>query len=130
MQINKKEEIGRFIRFCAVGVLNTTVTFIVFTFLRALNVNIYVSNVCSYAAGVINSFIWNKKWVYRSKSGEWVKEAALFLLFFGICYAAQLVVFKAALAHFPEWLSQLIGMAVYSLFNFILNRLVTFNAKD
>ena len=127
--IDKKVELMRFVRFCAVGVLNTAVTFVVFTVLRKFDVNIYLSNVLSYVAGVINSFFWNKKWVYRSKEGRWWKEAALFLLFFGVCYAVQLLVFRALLKIFPEWLTQLCGMGVYSVSNFLLNRLFTFNEK-
>ena len=159
MEIDKKTELFRFIRFCAVGLLNTLVTFLVFTILRYFEVNIYLSNILSYVAGMVNSFFWNKKWVYKSSSRKWLKEAALFLLFFGICYLAQLQVFRLSLSFFPqwlagtgflsdgtsrlpvslsellrdnlgEWISQICGMAVYSIFNFILNRIFTFNEKD
>ena len=126
---DKKSELRRFVRFCAVGLLNTAVTFVTFTLLRAVGVDIYVSNVLSYAAGVVNSFFWNKTWVYRSREKKFLREALLFLLFFAICYGVQLLVFKAALHLLPESVSQLCGMAVYSVCNFILNRLFTFNDK-
>ena len=123
----EKEEVSRFIRFCIVGLINTSITFIVFTLLRYAGAGLYFSNIFSYIAGVVNSFIWNKKWVYRSKGRRWVPEALIFLLFFGLCYGIQLVVFRCALLAFPEWLAQLAGMATYSISNFILNRLFNFN---
>lgn len=127
---DRKSEFFRFMRFCVVGVMNTAVTFVVFTVLRHFDVNVYVSNVLGYVAGVINSFLWNKKWVYRSGSRAWFSEALLFLLFFGICYGVQLVAFRAALRILPEWLAQLVGMGVYSVLNYILNRLITFKHDD
>lgn len=119
-------EFRRFIRFCIVGALNTTITFVVFTILRHFDVALYLSNVLSYVAGVINSFLWNRTWVYRSEGKTWYVEALLFLLFFGICYSVQLLVFKTALRFLPEWLSQIIGMGTYSVTNFLLNRIFTF----
>lgn len=129
MQLEGKEEIRRFIRFCIVGLMNTAVTFLVFTVMRHLGCGLYLSNVLSYVAGVINSFIWNKNWVYRSEGRRWYVEALLFVCFFGICYSIQLVVFKLALLYLPEWLSQILGMGTYSVTNFILNRLFTFRSS-
>ena len=152
---NNNTELFRFVRFCVVGIMNTLVTFLVFTLLRLLHVNIYASNVLGYVAGVTNSFILSKIWVYRSRSSKWLREAIIFILFFGICYAVQLLVFKAALGFFPqwientgifspleghissdilnmakeEWLPQICGMAVYSVSNFLLNRFFNFNTK-
>jgi len=130
MNIDKTTEIKRFVRFCIVGGMNTAITFLVFTLLRYMDVNIYVSNIASYIAGVINSFIWNRNWVYRSEGKKLIVEILLFLLFFGICYSIQLLVFKTALKFLPEWLSQLIGMGTYSTINFILNRVFTFKPKQ
>jgi len=126
MKVDGNIELRRFIRFCLVGAMNTTITFVVFTVLRYFGVELYVSNILSYVAGVVNSFLWNRSWVYRSKGRRWYVEAALFLAFFGVCYSIQLLVFKTAVHYVPEWLSQIIGMGTYSVTNFLLNRIFTF----
>lgn len=130
--MDKKVEITKFIRFCIVGLFNTAVTFVVFTLLRWLSCGLYFSNIISYIAGVVNSFVWNKTWVYGSRNSKWLKEAFVFLILFGISYLIQLIVFKTSLNYVPEMLAQLIGMVVYSVTNFLLNRFFNFknNGKN
>lgn len=126
-RFNLKSETYKFLRFCAVGVLNSTISFLVFMLLRYLGVSIYVSNLASYIVGVINSFIWSKAWVYRSVCEKWLKEALLFVFFFLICYGLQLLVFRFLISsEIHELVSQVIGMAVFSGSNYLLNRLFNF----
>ena len=57
-----------FLKFIIVGMINTMVTLVViFTTKSLLGLNPYLSNALGYVAGLTNSFIWNKAWVFRSK---------------------------------------------------------------
>ncbi|WP_338470606.1 GtrA family protein [Niallia sp. XMNu-256] len=60
-------------RFCTVGVSNTVIDFAVFFLLIRLGVPYLVSQVISFIAGMINSFIWNRKWTFRM--GEKIKAS-------------------------------------------------------
>lgn len=102
-------------------------------------VDVYMSNVIGYALGVLNSFIWNKQWVFHSDGG-YRREALRFACGFMVCYALQLAVVVAlnssAFGNIElciygfvisgYGIATLIGCAVYTLSNFIYNRLVTF----
>ena len=91
MLANRKEQLGQFIRYCIVGVLNTLVTLgVIYLCKSMLGWNLYVSNALGYIAGVTNSFFCNKQWTFRSK-GRYRREAVRFVAGFGICYALQFV---------------------------------------
>ena len=86
------------------------------------------ANLIGYILGVINSFFWNKLWVFQKKDGKFIREALLFLLIFGICYSLQyicLIVFVEELYLSENW-SQLFSMGIYTVANYILNRCITF----
>lgn len=138
--IEGRAEMFRFMKYCAVGVLNTLLCLgVIFICKSLLGFNPYVSNAVGYIAGVINSFLWNKKWVFRSDGGMG-KEAIVFVVGFAICYALQfLVVWGLNQSSFGEievgiWvftlsgygIATIIGNVVYTVANFLYNRLVTF----
>lgn len=136
----KKEELARFVRYCIVGVLNTLVTLgVIYLCKSMLGWNLYVSNALGYIAGVTNSFYCNKQWTFRSR-GKAGAEAVRFLAGFGLCYGLQLLVvwmitrtiigqynyLIAGIVISGYGIATLIGNVVYTLANFVYNRLVTF----
>lgn len=138
--ISKRAETLRFIRYCLVGALNTLVTLCTIFICKSLfGVNEYVSNAIGYVAGVVNSFLWNRQWVFRSE-GRLLAEGLKFFIGFAICYALQLAAVVAlnttSLGQLQFRLSgfvisgygvaTILGCVVYTLSNFIFNRLVTF----
>ena len=141
MQLDKRQTLIQFTKYAMVGVMNTLVTLIlIFIFKTLFGVNEYVSNAIGYVGGLINSFIWNKTWVFQSKRGVG-REAIKFIVGFLICYGLQLLAVWVLNEHsflgdvlidFGFYtvsgyaIATLIGMALYTLLNFIYNRLVTF----
>lgn len=137
----KKETIFQFIKYALVGCLNTGITlFVIFVCKSLLDLNPYIANVLGYVAGLINSFLWNKTWVFKSKNG-YSKEAIKFALGFGVCYFIQLlVVFLLSSTTFVncQWnlfdiftisgygVATLIGNIIYTIANFGYNRIITF----
>ncbi len=136
----RRREFFRFIKYCLVGVLNTLLTLgVIFVCKSVAGLNPYVSNALGYIVGVTNSFLWNKKWVFRSDGGTGA-EALKFLCGFGICYVLQFAVvwtlnhssfgdIEVDIAVFTVsgyGLATLIGNVAYTVANFIYNRLVTF----
>ena len=141
MALQKKQTLFQLIKYALVGCLNTGITlFVIFVCKSLLDLNPYIANVLGYTAGLINSFFWNKTWVFKSKNG-YSKEAIKFVVGFGVCYSIQLlVVFLLNSTTFAncQWnlfdiftisgygVATLIGNVVYTLANFIYNRFVTF----
>lgn len=126
----KKEIRIQFLKFIGVGILNTLLSLGVIYLLMKLGVNYKLSNLAGYIAGVINSFIWNKTWVFGSKNGIW-KEMFWFGISFGICYGLQygMLVLMVEKWAWNAYLAQLLAMGAYTVVNFFLNRLITFRKK-
>lgn len=126
---NMNQDLTRFVKYGAVGVLNTAVTYISFVVLRALGMGLDLSNLASYALGMCNSFVLNKLWVFRRRNTRWTAEGLNFLAGAWICWGIQWLVFRAALLWVSEYWAQLVGMAAYTVFNYLYNRLVTFRPR-
>ncbi len=62
----RKENLAQFLRFCTVGLVNTAVDFSVFFLLLAAGTAHIPAQVLSYSAGLANSFIFNRRWTFRS----------------------------------------------------------------
>lgn len=116
------------------GVLNTLVTLgVIFVCKSFFGWNLYVSNALGYICGVINSFLCNKQWVFRS-DGSYAREALKFLLGFGLCYLLQLwLVWMLTESYFGQLnfnilgvvlsgygIATLLGNVVYTLANFCI----------
>ena len=142
MSINvQSDDIKQFIRYIIVGVMNTLVTLaVIYVCKSLLEVNMWISNALGYIAGVINSFMWNKMWVFQSSSTNYRGEALRFAIGFLLCYGLQFLAtwLLNSVMGSVEWdilgvtvisgygVATLLGMVIYTLANFVYNRVVTF----
>ncbi|WP_246188209.1 GtrA family protein [Paenibacillus tengchongensis] len=60
----------QFLKFNAVGLLNTLIDFAVFTLLHALGMMNTPAQILSYSAGTANSFFWNKKVTFKDPARD------------------------------------------------------------
>lgn len=119
----------RFLKFLVIGVLNTCITFFVFNFLIRSGVSLDLSNAVGYIAGLINSFIWNKKWVFKTVRSNVLKEFFSFIIVFFVCYLIQLLFFHLVLKYVNESVAQILGMGVYTIMNYLMNKYFSFKVK-
>lgn len=145
MKFRHKKTLVQFIKYALVGVMNTLLTLgMIFLCKSVFGVNDYVSNAVGYIVGLMNSFMWNRNWVFRSNGGL-TRQATHFLLGFCVCYFIQfMVVWLINQSWFGKtqytllWgfvisgygIATLVGNVCYTLSNFIYNRLITFREKN
>lgn len=141
MNFKQKKNLIQFVKYALVGVLNTLLTLgLIFLCKSVFGIDQMLSNAIGYVAGFINSFLWNKTWVFRSKKG-YAKEAAKFLVGFLVCYGIQfltvwLLSYQSPLEDVEinilgfvlsgYGIATLIGNVVYTMANFVYNRTITF----
>ena len=120
------------IKFGIVGCINTGVSLAVFyTLYNWININEYISNLIAYIIGLINSFFWNKLWVFQKNGGRIIHEAIYFFVIFVFCYGIQFLCFRGLVEYAKidaNW-AQIPAMIVYTIFNYILNKFITFKNK-
>lgn len=130
-EVNNKSETIRFFKYACVGASNTVITFVTFTLLRHAGIGEDFSNAAGYVAGMVNSFCWNRQWVFQSREGNRLRQSAWFVTGALLCWLIQWGVFRGLLAmQLHESLAYLAGMAVYTLLNYFFNKRVTFRKKE
>ncbi|GHT76214.1 hypothetical protein AGMMS50262_13790 [Bacteroidia bacterium] len=121
-----------------VGIVNTLLTAVVIWLMLHWVFNLQsgqtasstaasVSNVVGYVVGLINSFVWNRRWTFGSQK-NWKADFLRFIAAFLICYIPQLllVMLLNAYSGIPAYICQLIGIVFYTGFNFLCNKYYTF----
>ncbi len=120
------------VRFALVGLSNTLLTLVViFTLTSIFKLGYVLANGIGYTCGLINSFVLNKIFTFRSKE-YFLREAVFFIGVHIVCYLVQLgvlVVLREAM-EVPVSIAQLLAMGVYTAINFFLNKFITFHEKD
>jgi len=115
-------------KFLLVGVLNAVIGLgIIYSTYNLLGLNYKLANVLGYGCGIVNSFIWNRKWTFRSKKDP-KPQILLFFLMFGISYGLNLgaTVLCVEVIGIPPNFAQLAGIFCYTVSNFFGNKYITF----
>lgn len=125
MKENKKQ----IFKFCIIGTLNAAITYITLFMLSELCVNELLANFIGYILVLINSFLWSRFWIFKSKNKNIFKEIVLFVSAFLLAYILQFTSFSILVRIFNvnQYLANLIGLVVFGATNFIANKKITFN---
>lgn len=128
----------KLIKFLAVGVCNTLLSAaIMFLLYNLLQFGYWGSSAVAYIAGGIFSFFANRKFTFQYKGSAW-KAAVRFAACLAICYLIAYGMAKPLV----EWLllgfekqisdqiSMVVGMAFYTILNYLLQRFFAFRQKD
>ena len=121
------KEFGRFL---VVGLTNTGLTLIIIFALLRLGIPLLAANIIGYGAGFVNSFVWNRRWTFRS-AGKMLDETLRYTAVWLICYLLQM----GALLLSSRWIglsdivSTLIAMVFFTGPNYLGNRLFTFRSN-
>lgn len=102
------------IRYGFVGVLNTLITAAVILALTFLGLDLLLANAIGFAAGLLNSFVLNRRLTFQADPGSG-RTKLLFLVGFAICYALNLGAVTALDGALHPAATQLAGMIVYNL---------------
>ena len=146
MNDNTRQTTVQLLKYAVIGASNTIITLVAFYVLNTLLGFPYgAANVAGYVLGVVNSFVWNRTWVF--KSGNNVRrEALLFVCGFLLCMMLQGIVSWVLLEplgmkslpddvipflpmkHAGQNIVMVVAMGVYTVANYVYNRMVTFKS--
>ncbi|WP_350310517.1 GtrA family protein [Campylobacter hyointestinalis] len=124
--INKKE----ITKFAIVGIINTIIGLTIIYILIYLRFNDYTANLFGYVIGIFFSYILNKFYVFNNlRNNINFKEIIIFLIIFIFSYLMNIVILNISLNYFTSYVAQFFAIFVYTIFNFILNKFITFKNK-
>lgn len=118
-------------RFIVVGTLNFLLIALLVWGLMELGVDYKWANIAAYTVAQIHNFVWCKYWIFPIMDGGkrniW-RQIVLFLIAFGCAFGLQfaLTVSLVQLVHVNEYIAQFIGVLLYGVINFTMNRVLTF----
>lgn len=126
------ETIRQALKYGVVGIGNTIITAVViWIMMKPLGFSDVISNITGYVAGILNSFVWNKQWTFKSSVG-WCRSAVRFGLVFAVCYLMQLGILLLLNKYLTidSYCNQLIAMVFYTVINFVMNKYFTFKSYE
>lgn len=118
------------VKFMTVGVLNTlidAVTYFILTRGLGLMALPVLAKSIAYIVGMINSFVWNRNWTFKSQTSTW-RAAFLFTLTHLVALGinAGVMALSINLLALPEVIGIVLATAAAFVWNFLLNKLVVF----
>lgn len=121
----------QFIKFSLVGVINTAISFGLYSLLVFFNVNYIGANVISYSIGTVNSYLWNKGWVFKSRE----KHSKMIYKFIGVnsitlLFNSFVLYYTVSILGMNKLTSQIIATSLGMMMNFVLNKLWTFKGGE
>lgn len=117
-----------FYKFIIVGASNTFISFFVFYFLYGtIGVSVFNSQIVSYSAGIVWSFILNRFWTFKSKR-DVVKSAFLFVMVqcFLMFFSAYLISNIIKLYDYSAVSVWIFVMALVTVMNFLISKYLVF----
>jgi len=120
------------VRFGMVGVINTLAALsIIYLLMFWLFVDPVPANAVGYAVGVAISFSLNRKWTFGD-TDDLKRTLPRYILVLIVAYIANLcvLIFCLTALNTNSYLSQPIGMAVYTVVNFLGSRYYTFGRRN
>jgi putative flippase GtrA len=120
---------AQFIKFAIVGVLNSAIQYLVFLFLYSLTGTPYLlASIIGYLAGMINSYILNRRWTFGSRNQKLFTELSRFvavnLVSLGVNLGLLYLLVSTGVM-IPQW-AQIVAIVGSTLVNFVLNKVWTF----
>lgn len=118
----------RFIKFGATGILNTLVDYLLFALLaQVFMLNVYFSQVCGYLAGMLNSYLINRRWTFQTKQNFFSLQFFKFILsnLFVLVISVFLLKFFLDFS-IPVLLAKLFTVCITMGVNFLISRLWVF----
>lgn len=126
--IRKDRLMEKFLKFGLVGILNTIITIIIFNVLRVIGMNMIIANSIGYICGMINSYFWNNKWVFKSNSKDMITIGKFIVVNVITMFINNFIlILLVQNMGINEVISQGAALVLTIVINFVGNKLWTFN---
>lgn len=128
--LERYQHVRQFIKFCIVGATNVTVDLFVYIMAtRFFLVYFVYANIISFIAAVSWSFFWNRRWTFRYKVAETLKEQYVKFFVINITGAAVqttlLYIFVEKFS-FPDLYVKFSVMVFVAFWNFFMTKFWVF----
>lgn len=134
----QNEQLNRIFKFGTVGISGVFVNsglLIIFT--ELLKVDYRISSITAIEISILNNFLWNSLWTWKDKKTSGRRNSIQRLLkFHTSCIFTAffinfgLLMLLTEIFHVPYWYSNLVGIAIGSIINYITSHFWVFHRKE
>ena len=120
----------KFIKFCLVGLSGMLIDFgTTWVLKEKVRVNKYIANSTGFILAATSNYIWNRFWTFHSENTHVATEYLSFILISlaGLGLNNLILYFFNDKLKFNFYLSKLIAVGFVTIWNFVLNYLITFS---
>lgn len=124
----RHDELIKLVKFGITGLANTLVDYVVFLLLVALGLDVYFSQCCSFVAGMLNSYLINRRWTFQTKQRFFSLQIVKFVLSNLSVLAVSMILLKLFM-DVVGWsipLAKLAAVCITMGINFLVSRLWVF----
>lgn len=125
----------QFVKFSGVGITNTVVGYIVFSFCIFLDWHYLAANLTAFLFGVTNAFFLSRKYVFKQVDSQRRKQVVSFCKtvlaysFSGIVLSSIMLTILINRYQYPPLIAQLLVLAITTPINFLLNKFWAFKPQ-
>ena len=119
----------KFLKFCVVGFSGMLIDFgITWLLKEKARINKYIANSTGFILAATSNYIWNRVWTFESKNSEIAVEYLSFILISvaGLGINNFVIFLLNDKLKFNFYLSKLIAIGVVTIWNFVMNFIITF----
>lgn len=124
-----RSTLGQFVRFGLVGLASNGLLYAAYLVFTNTGMGPKLAMSLLYATGVIQTFLFNKRWSFRH-GGAHGPAFARYCLAYGLGYLINLfgLYLFIDLMHYPHWLTQGAMIIIVSMFIFLAQKKFVFNS--
>ncbi len=130
----------QFLGFGIVGVSNTLLSLFVYYIFKWLGVHYLLANIAGVVVGILNSFFWNSRFIFKTKSENSTQKKTIFAktaTFYRMCVSYGLTALLSTLLLYvwvqllgiSDNIAPIINLCITVPLNFLLNKLWVFKDK-
>ena len=137
--IQRFPKLWEFAKFAMVGLLNTAIDFCIFyvlinyTYLNHENGIVYLAlaHIISFCVAVINSYILNKYWTFKSDDKDVTVQFSKFMgvSIVGLILSTAILTLLVTYADFNELVAKVAAIIIVLFWNYFANKFWTFKKK-
>lgn len=122
----------QFAKFGIVGVTNVLVTYGIYYLLVFFRLNYLIANTIGYVAGILNSYYWNNKYVFKNNINSNAKKLMKVFISYFVTYILNIVLLSILVQKIglSETVAPVIVIVVTIPVNFVLNKFWAFREKE
>lgn len=133
MNFHQRRGVRQFIKFALVGISSTAIDWGIYLILtRFLGVYYLMAKMLSFSIAVINSYIWNRRWTFRSNDPAKLREFIKFLIIaiIGVVLNSSIMYISVEHLRLNDLYGLFLATIIVMFWNFAANKFYTFRESQ